>query len=173
MNYGVLSLPFSAFFCLFPPFPAFFRTSPSNRGVVYLERDSRTESRESTAAGAATRHLEGDFVAWESYREQRAGYRYGRICGEKAKVSLCEAGDVSVWRANSWVGRFAPSSRLPGRDSNFRPVSERCTAVLCPDEQWSSHRVAQLYEKAVKVEVCGAAATIMLLCSRRATSRLS
>ena len=48
---------------------------------------------------------------------------------EKVEETRSQREYVSDFRVNSWVGHFALSSRLPGRNAKKRPDGEQCTAV--------------------------------------------
>ena len=52
------------------------------------------------------------------------------MSGEKTKLFEAARADVSTRGANSWVGRFALDSRLPGPNAKKRPVCEQYTTVL-------------------------------------------
>src|SRR6516162_9251758 len=83
--------------------------------IVYQERNSRAVQGEFGAGGHGLADRVGMIPVNESPPRESDGCKK---CGRNA----IWAQDVSAWRVNSWVGDFAPSSRLPARDSNFRPV---------------------------------------------------
>ena len=98
------------------------------RGVQF-ERDSRAATRESSDWKRPPTAERADAVPGESLGEPRGREEYGGVSGEKTKLFEAAPADVSTRGANSWVFDFAPSSRLPDRDTKKRPRCERSTPV--------------------------------------------
>ena len=97
---------------------------------VQFERDSRAATGESGDWTRPPSKERADAVAGESLGEPCLREEYGGVSGEKTKLFEAARADVSTRGANSWVGRFALDSRLPGPNAKKRPVCEQYTTVL-------------------------------------------
>ena len=114
------------------------------RGVQF-ERDSRAAIGESSDSTRPPSAEPADAVPGESLGEPCGREAYGGVSGEKTKLIEAARADVSTRGANLWVGRFAPKSRLPARNTKNRPVCEQCTAVTLRQGNCRASRASPTY----------------------------